>query len=95
MFEIIQKENEVIALSGRFDASQSDKAKPVFEEINQSTILDFSDLEYISSAGLSILLVTQKRLKDNDQEISIQNMNNHIREIFRYAGFDQIIHIDE
>jgi anti-sigma B factor antagonist len=95
MFEIIQKENQVIELSGRFDASQYEKAKPVFEEINESTILDFSALEYISSAGLSILLLTQKRLKDNNQKISIQNMNRHIREIFRYAGFDQIIHIDE
>jgi anti-sigma B factor antagonist len=95
MFEIIQKDDQVIALSGRFDASQSEKAKPVFEEIQGSTILDFSNLEYISSAGLSILLVTQKRLKDNEQEIYIKNMNRHIREIFRYAGFDQIIRIEE
>jgi anti-sigma B factor antagonist len=95
MFDIIQKENQVIALIGRFDASQSEKAKSIFEEINVSTTLDFNDLEYISSAGLSILLITQKRLKDHNHEISIKNMNRHIREIFQYAGFDQIIRIEE
>ncbi len=95
MFEINRIENHLISLSGRFDASQAEKASIVFNNVQESTTLDFKDLEYISSAGLSIILVTQKRLKDNDQEITIKNMNRHIREIFRYAGFDQIIRIDD
>ena len=95
MFEINHIKNHLISLSGRLDASQAEKASVVLNNVLESITLDFKDLEYISSAGLSIILVTQKRLKDNDQEITIKNMNRHIREIFRYAGFDQIIRIDD
>jgi anti-sigma B factor antagonist len=95
MFEINHVETHLISLSGRLDASQAEKASTVLNDMQETVTLDFKDLEYISSAGLSIILVTQKRLKDNDQEVIIKNMNRHIREIFRYAGFDQIIRIDD
>jgi len=52
MFEARISENREILLSGRFDASQVEKAKAVFDTITQSGIVDFEDLEYISSAGL-------------------------------------------
>lgn len=74
---------------------------PEFEnEINDeignfdSLILDFTNLEYISSAGLRVLIATQKKLKPEDIPIVIKNVNDPISEIFRMSGFDKILKIE-
>ena len=90
MFDVSQKENGLIILSGRFDASQVDKAKEVFNTINDNCTVDFKDLEYIASAGLGVLLMTQKRLKDIGRGLKLVNMNKHISDIFLYAGFNAL-----
>lgn len=94
MFEIYFNENQEIILQGRFDASQVERATELFERINKITKVDFTDLDYISSAGLSVLLKTQKRLMSNGHELIIKNLNKHIREIFKYAGFDLLFRIE-
>ena len=93
MFEAELKGNNEIMLTGRFDASQVDKAKMVFDSVANSCEVDFTDLEYISSAGLSVLLVTQKRLSESGNSLKLRNMNKHIRDVFRYAGFDTVFEI--
>ena len=74
---------------------------PEFEnEINDelgnfdSLILDFTNLEYISSAGLRVLIATQKKLKPEDIPMVIKNVNDTISEIFRMSGFDKILKIE-
>jgi anti-sigma B factor antagonist len=94
MFDIKAGKNKTLHLSGRFDASQAENARKKFNEIHETTIIDFSDLEYISSAGLGILLMTQKRLVAKNQKLKLVGMNNHVREIFRYARFDVIFDIE-
>lgn len=94
MFEIKESGPGSIALQGRFDASQVPVAQPVLEQIKSTTYLDFGALDYISSAGLGLLLKTQKRLNHSSQELVLKNMSKHIREIFRYAGFDMIFKIE-
>lgn len=94
MLDIKLGKTSEILLSGRFDASQVDKARTVFDPINESKIVDFTDLDYISSAGLGVLLMTQKRLKDKGDELVLRNLNKHIREVFKYAGFDMIFKIE-
>jgi anti-anti-sigma factor len=94
MFDIEIGENSEVLLSGRFDASQAEKAEAVFERITQSSIVDFKDLEYISSAGLGILIGTLKRLSESGNSLKLINMNKHIRDIFRYAGLDRIFEIE-
>lgn len=94
MLDIKIGEKSEILLSGRFDASQVDKAKSVFSTIDGSKTVDFTELDYISSAGLGVLLMTQKRLKDMGHQLILKNMNKHIREVFKYAGFDMIFQVD-
>lgn len=95
MFEIQIGEDSEIQLSGWFDASQVEEAKNVFNKINKTSNVNFNKLDYISSAGLGVLLMTQKRLKENGEQIILKGMNKHIREIFKYAGFDMIFKIEE
>ena len=94
MFEVVTDNNNAIWLNGRFDATQADKAAQVFDAIQNDTTVYFDNLEYISSAGLSVLLKTQKRLMANGQQLILKNMNKHIREVFKYAGFDMIFKIE-
>jgi anti-anti-sigma factor len=55
--------------------------------------VDFAKLDYISSAGLGVLLAAQKELSARGQGLRIINMNGHIRDVFRLSGFDQIFDI--
>jgi anti-sigma B factor antagonist len=93
MFKVELREDDAVVLSGRFDAAQVEKAQAVFDRIAGTCWVDFENLEYISSGGLSVLLSTQKRLSEAGHELKLKNMNKHIREVFQYAGFDMIFEI--
>ncbi len=93
MFDATIPEEGRILLSGRFDAAQVEKARAVFDLVKSSTVVDFGGLDYISSAGLGILLMTQRRLKESGTGLKLINMNKHIRDVFQYAGFDKIFEI--
>ena len=94
MFDIELGENGDIVCSGRLDAAQCAKAEAFLGAIEGPGTLDFSQLEYISSAGLGILLKTQKRLVQNSAGLKIINVNNHIHDVFRYSGFHSIFEIE-
>lgn len=59
-----------------------------------SLTLDFTDLVYISSSGLRVLVMTQKKLKPQNIEFTIKNINDTIMEIFTISGFDKILNIE-
>ena len=71
-------ENEILDEMGKFN----------------SLIIDFSNLEYISSAGLRVLIATQKKLKPENIPMTIKKVNDTINEIFKMSGFDKILEIE-
>ncbi|HEX9407702.1 MAG TPA: STAS domain-containing protein [Thermoanaerobaculia bacterium] len=93
MLEIREGSNHDLILTGRFDASQVEKARGVFLSLTEGKTVDFSGLDYISSAGLGVLLAAQKRLSQRGQSLRLVNVNHHIRDVFRFSGFDQIFEI--
>lgn len=93
MFEIDYGTEGEIVCKGRLDAAQCEKALSFMESVEGSKTLDFTHLEYISSAGLGILLKTQKRLAESGAALRIINVNNHIHDVFRYSGFHAIFDI--
>ena len=70
-------ENEIMDEMGKFD----------------SLIIDFTDLEYISSAGLRVLIATEKKLKPQNISFVIK-VNDTIKEILVMSGFDKILNIE-
>lgn len=94
MFEIRLEDTGEVILIGRFDASQVRNADKVFSQIRGSATVNLSELDYISSAGLGVLLATQKRLQATGDALRLLNANGHIRDIFKYSGFDQIFEIE-
>ena len=95
MFDIAYGSEGEVLCSGRLDAAQCEKAQAFMDEISDSRTLDFASLEYISSAGLGILLKTQKRLAESGAALKIANVNKHIYDVFRYSGFNAIFDIKE
>jgi anti-sigma B factor antagonist len=94
MFSIEVNNTGAIVMNGRFDASQADRAREVFSRINESTVVDFGGVEYISSAGLGVLLATQQRLNKEGKKLTLVKMNGLIRDVFRIARFDMIFKIE-
>ena len=86
----ISKSTVVMTLSGRLDAANAPlldrKVKQVVDEISE-LILDFSDISYISSMGLRVLLHAQKAMNERKGHLVIKNMHESVREVFAMAGF--------
>ena len=93
MFEIRQSEAGDVLMSGRLDAAQCDKALKFLDGVAEPRVVDLGELEYISSAGLGVLLKTQKRAMAAGKGLRLVNVNRHIHDIFRYAGFDRIFEV--
>ncbi|HEX5649974.1 MAG TPA: STAS domain-containing protein [Steroidobacteraceae bacterium] len=93
MFEIRLNDQGEVVMGGRLDAAQCDKALQFLDSVPTPRVVDLAALEYISSAGLGVLLKTQKRLMAGGQGLRLENANKHIRDIFKYAGFDRIFEI--
>ncbi len=83
-----------VIVSGRLDAAQSAAAQSFLDGVNGTVTLDCSGLDYISSAGLGVLLKTQKRLLASNGKLRLAGLKPHLLDIFTYSGFDQLFEID-
>jgi anti-sigma B factor antagonist len=83
-----------VVVVGRLDAAQALAAQAFFDGIQGSVTLDCTRLEYISSAGLGVLLKTQKRLLGVAGKLRLSGLKPHLRDVFVYSGFDQLFEID-
>ena len=91
------KENLLLTISGRIDTiTAQELEKEIDEEYGnfKSLTLDINGVEYISSAGLRVLIATQKKLKADNIPFVIKNVNATVGEIFRMSGFDKILKIE-
>jgi len=93
MFDIEFNDQGQVTVSGRLDAAQSAKAQEFLDRVAGDCVLNMAQLEYISSAGLGVLLKTHKRLMAGSCELKLINVNSHINDIFRYSGFDKLFNI--
>ncbi len=84
-----------VDLSGRLDTSTAPELentlKANFDGLT-ALVLDFANLEYISSAGLRVLLAAQK-VMNKQGEMVICNVNDTIMEVFEITGFSDILSI--
>jgi anti-anti-sigma factor len=84
----------VVVVAGRLDAAQAPAAQALLDGVAGVVTLDCSRLEYISSAGLGVLLKTQKRLLGAGGKLRLAGVNRHVQDIFLYSGFDQLFEIE-
>ena len=86
--------NGEVVIAGRLDASQCPAAQTFLDRVEGPVTMDCSKLEYISSAGLGVLLKTQKRLLAANGKLRLTGVNRQLQDIFLYSGFDQIFEIE-
>lgn len=84
----------ILAVHGRLDASNADTLEQTLlariDAANTRFVIDCSRLDYISSAGLRVLLVAAKRLKAEHGTIAVAAPKDAIKEVFEIAGFAAI-----
>jgi anti-anti-sigma factor len=98
--EITQKEENgivSIAIAGRLDADSSPEAEKVVKEALEgqttSVLFNLSGLEYLSSAGLRVLLSAAKEMRRREGKIVLCCLNEFVKEIFEVSGFQSLIPI--
>ena len=94
MFQIEIDESGTVVAEGRLDAAQAPRAQEFLDELHGECVLDLGKVDYISSAGLGVLLRTHKRLMGDGQGLKLVNVRSHINDIFMYSGFDKLFEIE-
>jgi len=86
----------IFEIQGRLDTSTApklhDELLPAFDEAGK-IVLDFAGLVYVSSAGLRVLLMTQKAAKSKSVPVELHNVSPDIMEVFEMTGFSNILTI--
>lgn len=94
----IKSENSlVLEVEGRLETLTAPELEAVIKNeldgINSLTI-DFAKLDYISSAGLRVLLTAQKRMNAQQGSMKVINVNEIVNEIFEITGFSDILTVE-
>ena len=85
-----------VTITGRLDTTTAPQLEAALKESYEGVeklVLDFTALEYLSSAGLRVLLAAQK-VMNKQGEMIIRNVNETINEIFEVTGFIDILTIE-
>ncbi len=93
-----QKDGVLIAeLTGKLDTSTSgsaqDKLVQCVKDGETKIILNLKDLEYVSSAGLRVILVISKLLQGNKGEFRLCSPNEIVEEVLKISGFNSLLRI--
>jgi len=98
--EVIEKKWNNISIfevSGRLDSNTSPALeKQLFDAIekgSKNVIVDFEGLDYISSAGLRVILKATKTLKSSDGIFVLCSLKDYVKEVFEISGFDSYLPI--
>jgi anti-anti-sigma factor len=87
----------VMSLKGRLDAvTSSEFERSLSDWISKGEnkfLLNFTDLEYISSAGLRSILATSKKLKEKQGKILLTGVHGPVEEVFKISGFLSIFRV--
>lgn len=94
-----EKKGDVLILrfKGRLDAISSPSAeKKVFDCINSGEnklLLHFGGVDYLSSAGMRMLLSTTKKLKGLSGKLGLCAVTNNVMDVLKMSGFDQVLEL--
>ncbi len=87
----------IVALNGRLDTLSSESLDKELKQLTDNSVnkilIDFSNLEFISSSGLRVLLTTAKSVKATDGKLALCALQQHVKEVFDVAGFTMLFAI--
>ncbi len=94
-FRIEKYEQNRIVLSGRLDNEAIDAFRETLDDYSGVIELDMSEVDYINSAGLSVILATYQRLRKSRGRLVIHNPMPYIREVLSISGLDYLVQVQE
>ena len=86
----------IVAITGSLDSTTAPEAQKSLDAVvagAKKVVLDFSSLDYISSAGLRVLLGAAKQLRASGGTLGMFGLNQSVREVFEISGFSSILSI--
>jgi anti-anti-sigma factor len=86
----------IVAITGSMDSATSPEAQKSLTAVlagAKKVALDFSGLDYISSAGLRVLLGAAKQLRASGGKLGMFGLNQSVKEVFEISGFSTILPI--
>lgn len=93
----IEKKEGAVYLTGEVDVGNcslfKEELNGIIEESDGMFKLDFSNLSYIDSAGLGILVGIYKRLTEKSRELTVINANDYIKKLFRITKLDTLFKV--
>ena len=92
----VERDFELVTLeiTGRLDTTTAPNLESVVNELSEDTkelIFDMSGLEYISSAGIRVLLGAYKKIGINQGTMRIEKANDMVREVFEMTGLSEML----
>lgn len=100
--DVTSQRNEnvlTVDVKGRVDGSTAvafeEAVRNAVVETDRAVIMDFGQLDYISSAGLRVVLLTAKSLQSQDAKLMLCALSDPIREVFKISGFDKLLPIHD
>lgn len=92
-----RKEKKILRIKGRIDANTAVKLESILDEIElvdgKNVLMDFSHVDYLSSAGMRLILSFLKKLKSFNAYLILFNVHEDVMSIISMAGFKNIIPI--
>jgi len=90
-------DKRILRLEGKLDAVTSpmleNKISTLLEQNQKKLLIEFGKIEYLSSAGMRLLLATTKKLKARGGLCVLSSINDEVLEIIKMAGFERILNI--
>lgn len=83
-----------LEITGRLDATTTPNLESAVEELSEDTkelVFDMSEIEYISSAGIRVLLSAHKKMTLNQGVMHIKKANDIVRDVFEMVGLSEML----
>ena len=92
----VKRDFELVTLeiTGRLDTTTAPNLESVINELSKDTrelIFDMSGVEYISSAGIRVMLGAYKKMNSNQGRTRIEKVNDMVREVFEMTGLSEML----
>ena len=96
----VERDFELVTLeiTGRLDTTTAPNLEAVIKEISEDTkelVFDMAELEYISSAGIRVILSAYKKMNQSGGIMRIEKANEMVREVFEMTGLAEMLGDEE
>ena len=92
--QTLNNDELIVTLKGEINSSTAPELEEALKDSLDNIkrlVFDFTELSYISSAGLRVLLVAKKTIDKNDGKMIVKNPNDSIMDVFEITGFKNIL----